>query len=137
MGAPKQKISRLDILREQLSKDQYQAFKDGGLSDREVLRKLGIANMSWLGVMKCLKKEWGISGMPINSHEESLCNYCKNAVPQLCSWIGKSDLTGLEYKRRIARYDRGNGTFYQDEIITVLKCQKYQEGELPPLKGLI
>lgn len=57
--------SRLDELREKLSKEQYLAFKESKLSDQVILKKLGYDSLSWLAPLTTLKKEWGVGGLRV------------------------------------------------------------------------
>lgn len=57
--------SRIEELKEKLSKAQYLAFKESKLSDRVILKKIGYDDLSWLAPLSSLKKEWGLSGMKV------------------------------------------------------------------------
>lgn len=69
----------------------------------------------------------------------SLCITCAKAVPQLCPWINRGDRSGLDYKSKIAKYhDKNRKTAYlrESELVTVVSCQRYKAGPLPPLPPL-
>lgn len=63
---------------------------------------------------------------------ESLCNTCAKATPLLCRWIDAGDRTGLEYKSKFAKYT-GKGKSWESELVTVIRCQRYKKGPLPPI----
>lgn len=50
-------MAQIDTLRKKLIKDQYLAYKDKQVSDKQIVAILGLATESWLTVLKKLKKE--------------------------------------------------------------------------------
>ncbi|CCO08262.1 conserved hypothetical protein [Desulforamulus hydrothermalis Lam5 = DSM 18033] len=61
----------------------------------------------------------------------TLCEICAKATPMLCPWIDKGDRTGLEYKVKSVPAPFNSTRKY--EIVTVLGCERFKRGPLPPL----
>lgn len=62
---------------------------------------------------------------------ESLCVTCANAVPQLCGWVDRGDMTDIEeYAVRVAT---GGSRVKPFKLYAVLRCARYRKGPLPEL----
>lgn len=85
--------SRSDLLREKMTKEQYQNFKNEGLNDRQVLARIGLSNYnSWLIHLSILKKEWGLSGLkgnqPKTKDEQLLEKQAAEAIGTFLERVG-------------------------------------------------
>jgi hypothetical protein len=67
--------SRIEILREKLTKERYLAAKAEKKSDRVILKKLGMIAPSWLTALTSLKKEWGVDGLSVRKPEITMDAY--------------------------------------------------------------
>jgi len=62
---------------------------------------------------------------------QTLCVTCANAVPQLCGWVDRGDMNGLEeYMTRMAS---GGSKVKPHAIYIITRCANYREGSLPEL----
>jgi hypothetical protein len=60
-AAPPKKKTRKEILQEKLTREQYVAMKEQGLTDTAVLEQIG--QPGWLDVLTLLKRKWGLVGV--------------------------------------------------------------------------
>jgi len=60
----KDMATRLETARATLTKEQYLAAKEEGISDREFLKQSGLPEI-WLDVMQILKKDWKLEGLAL------------------------------------------------------------------------
>jgi len=62
---------------------------------------------------------------------QTLCVTCANAVPQLCGWVDRGDMSGIEeYRVRMAA---GGTKTKPHALYTIVRCANYRKGPLPEL----